>query len=221
MQKSKVQYVTFQTTDGVTIVGDFSIPVGAKKTVLLFHMMPATRVSFAGLAEALNKANFATLAIDLRGHGESTAQGSKKLDYKNFSDAEHQASKLDIDTAMNFLKSKGFEEEKIFFVGASIGANLALDAMYRYIGTLRGVLLSPGLDYRGVKTELAIKGLANTQKVWIIAAEGDAYSADSTRTLKNINPDVAEITIFSGAEHGTNLFKTESELIGDIVKFLS
>ena len=155
-------------------------------------MMPETRSSWTSLSAELNKDGLATLAIDLRGHGESTRQSAvnsqqseteNKMDYKKFSDQEHQASRLDVDAAMNFLKSKGFAEKNILVAGASIGANLGVDAMYRYKEISRGVLLSPGLDYRGVKTESAMKGLEAAQKVWIIAAENDEYSADSTNAL--------------------------------------
>lgn len=222
------QRITFQTTDGVIIVGDWGAPTQgvAKNAVLLLHMMPVTRTSYAQLADVLDKANFATLAIDLRGHGESVYRvqvigNRQQLDYKNFSDAEHQASRLDIDAAMNFLKGKGFNEPHISFVGASIGANLALDAMERYNGTRRAVLLSPGLDYRGVTTEPAMKALSPSQKMWLVAAEGDSYSAESVRTLQKANPEVAKLTVFSGGEHGSNLFSVQKNLITDIVKFLT
>lgn len=214
-----------QTTDGVIIVGDFINPAGAKKTVLLLHMMPAVRDSWEPLSAELNNAGFATLAIDLRGHGESTEMqkvgGEKlKLDYKNFTDKDHQASRLDVDAAMNFLKSKGFSEENISLLGASIGANLTLDAMYRYHKIARGVLLSPGLDYRGVLTESAIKQLGANQKVWIIAAQADEYSADSTKTLAELRPDISKSTIFNGSDHGTDLFESQKMLVNDIVKFI-
>lgn len=209
--------ISFETSDRVTIAGDWLVPEGAKRVVLLLHMMPATRVSWLPLSRALNEAGFATLAIDLRGHGESTAGG---LNYQNFSDAEHQASRLDVDAAVNFLKSKGFNEENISLAGASIGANLSLDALYRYKGSTRAVLLSPGLDYRGVKTELLMKGLNANQKVWIVAAEGDTYSADSSLKLQELQKETATVTIFGGAAHGTNLFEPEPTLITDIVKFL-
>lgn len=212
--------VTFKTPDFVTIVGDWNLPQDAEKAVLLLHMMPATRQSFEPLTKELNKAGFATLAIDLRGHGESTDLNGKKLDYKLFKETDHQASRLDVDASINFLKIKGFAEENIGFVGASIGANLALDALYRYKYTQKAVLLSPGLDYRGVKTESAMKGLNPSQKVWLVAAQGDEYSADSSRELQQTRKEGTKITIFKSEDHGTDLFQSEPTLVSDMVKFL-
>lgn len=216
-----MEKVTFQTSDNVTIIGDWVLPAGAKKAALLLHMMPATKESFLPLSSELNKAGFATLAIDLRGHGQSVKQGDATLDYKTFKDSHHQQSRLDLDSAMNFLKAKGFAEDSISFVGASIGANLALDALQRYSGAKRAVLLSPGLDYRGVKTSLPMKNLGKDQKAWLLSARGDEYSAQSVAALQKINPDSSKLTIYEGADHGTNLFKSQSGLISDIVKFLS
>lgn len=212
--------VKFQTTDDVTIVGNWNSVTGARKAVLLLHMMPATKESYAPLADELNKFGFATLAIDFRGHGESTNQGDKKLNYNNFSEAEQQAKRLDVDAAMNFLKGKGFNDENILLVGASIGANLVADAMYRYNKVARGVLLSPGLDYRGVKTEPAIKQLTKIQAVWIVSSEGDKYSAESTFSLQQAKPGNVTISIVEESDHGTDLFESQTTLIQDIVKFL-
>lgn len=213
--------IDFKTIDGVTIRGDWSLPPDSKRAVLLLHMMPATRVSFLPLVSELNAAGFGTLAIDLRGHGQSTEQNGKKLDYKKFTDAQHQASKLDVDAAMNFLKGKGFIEDQTSFVGASIGANLAIDALYRYSSTCRAILLSPGLNYHEVKTEGPMKGITPSQKVWLVAAKEDPYSAESVEALHTLNPSASKLTIFDGPEHGTNLFQTQKSLILAIVKFLS
>lgn len=221
--------ITFSTLDGVFIKGNWQIPKGAKVCALLLHMMPSTRESFASLSEKLYESGIATLAIDLRGHGESLAKksGDEKsgklieLNYKDFSDEQHQASRLDVDAALNFIKVEGFNEDKAVIVGASIGANLTLDAMSRYSRIARGVLLSPGLDYRGVKTEAAAKALEQGQKVWAVASEGDVYSAQTCETLVKMKFENISAKIFSGSDHGTNLFNSQPDLIADIVGFLS
>ena len=213
--------INFNTGDGVKIVGNWLCPAGAAYAALLLHMMPAVKESYAPLQKALEASGVASFAIDLRGHGESTQDARGEiLDYKNFTDAQHQASRLDVDAAFNFLKSKEFDENKIALVGASIGANLAIDAMARYKEIKRAVALSPGLDYRGVKTDSAIKNLNSGQKIWLIAGQNDEYSAQSVAALHKIKEISSQLTVFPGPDHGTNLFSSQKTLVADIVKFI-
>lgn len=214
-----MEQVTFVTSDGVTIYADYLGAPNAKKVALLLHMMPATRVSFRDLQSALEKAGISSLAIDLRGHGQSTKDSAGTLNYQNFKDADHQKSRFDVDEALKFLNRKGFQNNYISLVGASIGANLSLDALATYPDLFAAVLLSPGLNYRGVKTDTIISKLESGQKIWLVATEGDTYSADSVRTLQKLSPS-SKLTILEGNEHGTNMFAPNPTLLSDIVKFL-
>jgi len=70
------QRVTFTTQDGVKIVGDFydAGAGGDQKPafVILLHMYMKDRTSWAPLIPELTRSRISVLAIDLRGHGEST-----------------------------------------------------------------------------------------------------------------------------------------------------
>lgn len=224
--------VNFHTIDGVQITGDWSMPQSATRVVLMLHMMPATHESFFALGQELNKQGVATLAIDLRGHGESTRRlhGSSLdreeedygivLNYNNFEDLDHQKSRLDVDAALNFIKKNGFTEKEISLVGASIGANLALDALDRYTDLPNAVLLSPGLDYRGITTEKALKGLEGSQQVWIISSKDDTYSTESAQKLFQQDMNRVKLTILDGSDHGTNIFMTHHSVVKDICEFV-
>lgn len=220
--------ITLETNDRVTIVGDWVRPAGATRAALLLHMMPSTRGSWLPLSEALNAAGIATLAIDLRGHGESTEQrtGQKgdlitQLDYKNFTDAQHQSSRLDVDAAINYIKTFGFREDHIVVAGASIGANMALNAIDRYSLMPRAVALSPGLNYHGVTTEMAAAAITAPQQAWLVAAEGDSTSAEAVHALQKLSPQLLQVTVYPGDAHGTKLFQSEPELIKKIVEYLA
>lgn len=222
-----MEKITIKTLDGISIVGLWNKPAGARTAVLLLHMMPATKESWDPLVKALSKAGVASLAIDLRGHGESTSQETppsgpdhRELDYQTFTDTQHQASRLDVDAALNFLKTRGFTESAIRVAGASIGANLTVDCLDRYAGIPRGVLLSPGMDYRGMKCEQAVRGLDGGQKIWIVAGKGDEYSAHSSEKMAALKPDAVKLSLFDGGEHGTNLFKPYPNLIKEITEYL-
>ncbi|MEK7123894.1 MAG: alpha/beta fold hydrolase [Patescibacteria group bacterium] len=213
--------IILKTSDGVEIIGDYYAVESASATALvLLHMMPADKNSYAAFAKKAKKAGFQSLAIDLRGHGESVNSVKGKLDYKNFSDEEHQKTVLDVEAAVDFFKGKGIAPEKIYFVGASIGANLALWQLAERPEFKKAVLLSPGLNYRGIETEPTAEKLKENQAVFFVSAEGDAYSADSARKLFDIAKSKKEIKIYGGSEHGTNLFKTNPELMEEIIRFL-
>lgn len=215
----------FQTADGVTIFGLYSHGDNpALPAVLLSHMMPATKESWKDFAHVLADAGFQVLAIDLRGHGESVmptlnAQ-SQTLNYKNFSDAEHQKSILDLEAAVEFLKSKGASE--IHLIGASIGANLSLRYLTEHSDARSVVLLSPGLDYRGVKTEEFATRLHTGQAAYYAAAGDDPYSVQTAKTLyqKTSGGATKELKLFERGGHGTDMFFAHQELMWDLIVWL-
>ena len=77
---------------------------------------------------------------------------------------------MDLETAADFLiKERKAAADKISFVGASIGANLSLQYISEHPEFKTAVLLSPGLDYRGVKTEPLAKILKPGKKCFLSA----------------------------------------------------
>lgn len=218
-----MERVQFQTKDGVTIIGAYWPHEGADVVVLLLHMMPSTKESWAPFAQVLNQYGYAVLAPDLRGHGESveSTESPLPLDYQKFIDAQHQASKEDVDAAINFLRERGFADNRIALVGASIGGNLAIDYLSRNANIRTVAALSPGLDYRGVTTEEAVKNLGPAQSLFIAVAEGDQYAAQSVAILDRFVTRKKEVKTFKGADHGTNLFSSNPSLAGDIVTWLN
>ena len=120
------------TAENVTIVGNYWKGTNGKAAILL-HMMPATKESFTPFAEKLHEKGWSVLAIDLRGHGESTkkihGELSTPMNYQEFSDEEHQSSMHDVEGARDWLEAQGIATENIVIGGASIGANLAINYM--------------------------------------------------------------------------------------------
>ncbi|MBI2637784.1 MAG: alpha/beta fold hydrolase [Candidatus Sungbacteria bacterium] len=210
--------VELKTQDDAVIVGDFYDTGNLADTgIVSLHMMPATRESFSILAIKLQKAGYPGVAIDLRGHGESEGGPDG---YKAFKDEDHQQSIEDVRAVAEFLKTKGVKT--IYLIGASIGANLALEYLAESSEAKAAVLLSPGLDYRGIKTKPLIKKVSSGKAVYLVAADDDAYSAESIRKLFDEVPaGVARtMTVYKSGGHGTTLFQTQPELIGEIEKWV-
>lgn len=220
--------VVFNTADGVEIHGIDFTPAkihGNGMAVILLHMMPATKESWVDFADALAENGFEALAIDLRGHGETTKQfinkEVKKINYKNFSDKDHATSIEDVIAANKFLNDTGFTNNKIFLAGASIGANLSIEYATENSEIKKIIALSPGLDYRGIKTEPFVTKLKPDQKIFAIATAGDKYSSDTATQLYGIAQKNITAKIYDDPEgHGTDIFKIHKELITELIKWL-
>lgn len=210
--------VSFVTEDGVTIVGEFS-PAGIGRAVLLLHMMPATKESWRPFADALASRAIASLAIDLRGHGESVASARGALDYKKFTDAEQREKTLDVAAAMGWLTARGLDAKRVAVCGASIGANLAIAWAAKHPETPAVLALSPGLVYRGVTTGEEIEAVA-PEKLFLAASAEDKYSFESVRTLAALAPGVLAREL-DGAGHGTTMFERDPALMEEAVDWLA
>lgn len=222
-KEQKVTQVTLMTTDGVTIVGDLYRPADKPLGgILLIHMMPATKESWQDFAGELTARGYLALAIDLRGHGASTRQGDRTLNYQLFSDTEHQNSRLDIAAALDYLQTnEQIPVHQLGLVGASIGANLALEALANNRNLRWAVLLSPGFDYRGIETEPLIRKIAPTQRLLLVASEEDSYSAQTIQRLGEIAPAPTTTTVLSDGGHGTDMFNRDPDLMAKVLEWIT
>ncbi len=211
-----MESVTFQTEDNVRIVGNYW--EGSEHAVLLLHMMPATKESWEEFGEALNKKGFTVLAIDLRGHGESVQQEGNILNYRNFSDAEHQGSIADVEAAIAYLQEHGATEMSI--VGASIGANLALWYQSEHPEIEKTILLSPGTNYRGIIIEPFAEALSEEQEVYFVAGTLDGSAVEMAKQIQNKVPGSSEIKIYESSAHGTDLFAEDGKLMNTLISWL-
>jgi len=223
-------------SDGKKIAADFYNADNPKGWLIFVHSMPETKESWKDLAEELRSLGYAGVAIDLRGHGDSTTQtnadGTRtdaeiKLGYQNFSDEEHQAGIGDIEAAWEFLKSSGAVPEKTNLIGASIGANLSLKFLTEHSDIGGAALLSAG-NYKGMDSELLVSKLGPDQKILLVASKLDERSAGNNASDNQRYYDLASqvknrhLILFDGAGHGTDLLKLEEEynLKESIIKFL-
>lgn len=204
-----VETVQLRTQDGVNIAASFyAPPKSGAAGVVLVHMVGRNRGDWADLAGELQAAGYAVLAIDLRGHGES---GGSKAWTKMTADVE---------AAVDFLRRQGdTDATRIGIVGASIGANLALVVAAADPQVKTVVLLSPGLDYRGVQTEEAMRAYGQRPAL-IVASQEDGYATDSSRTLDGLAQGKHQLKIYKGAGHGTRMFGPEPGLADLIAQWL-
>lgn len=213
------EHITLKTTDGIEIAGIYRTPENPRGAVILLHMMPAVKESWSVFSSELEHAGYASIAIDERGHGESTMRGV--LDYKKFTEVEQQAKILDVEAAFHFLQQHGFDESRIIVIGASIGANLAIQFASEHAQIPFVIALSPGLNYRGVKTDGFITQLHEGQRVILVSSDDDdRESAASCKELHRLNPSQTTLIEKNGLGHGTNMFVADSKLMSELIALL-
>ncbi len=217
----------FTTSDNVKIVANEFLPDKKKYPtprgwVIFLHMMPATKESWNPLADQLQQAGYAGLAIDLRGHGASEGGPNG---YKEFSDAEHQDSIRDVDAAIDILHGIGVRDDRIVLIGASIGANLALQYASQHRAISCVVAISPGADYHGIVTKPFIEVFSENKRVLFIGSLDDDHvpgNEDEIEVLHAAVPDgvLAEKEIVDSGGHGTEILANNPELINKILTFI-
>ncbi|MDP8223452.1 MAG: alpha/beta fold hydrolase [Candidatus Lernaella stagnicola] len=209
-------------SDGVKIHGRFTnARRHGARALILVHMLGRTHADWEAFAEAARARGICTVAIDLRGHGASNQDKSgKKLVWKNFSGEDFRNAVKDVDAAYQYLAQiPHIDRDAIAVVGASIGANLALNFAAEHPDTIQAaVLLSPGKNYKGVATEAAAKSYPG--KMLFYAAKGDSYSYQSTKQLVALAGDRAVFRDFPGNAHGTRAFDTDKKFIAEILDWL-
>jgi alpha-beta hydrolase superfamily lysophospholipase len=213
--QAHAQRVTFRTTDGVLLSGTYydSNPKPSR-AVILVHMLVRNRRDWDPVASRLATEGIAALTFDLRGHGESTVAATEE-------GATPAAMVKDVAAARQFLGSRAdVARDRIGIAGASLGANLALVAAADDPAIRAVALLSPTLDYRGVRIEQVARRF--TRPMLLVASREDAYAWRTVRELTNPKQKGTvnrESLVLDQAGHGTIMLVRDSRLIQSIVDF--
>ena len=218
------EVVSLQTRDGVQLKATYypSPLRGTERAkqvtpVVLLHDYKDTRATLAPLAQQLQAAgdgdregpSFAVVALDLRGHGESTVQvlpngqqvelDAAKLD-RNWLIA---MASLDMEALRAYLVMKNDAGElnlnKLALVGAGMGANVAANwALQDWAAPPLAVgkqgqdvkamsLISPSWSYRGLSMRAPLRSRPLMQAVaWqLIYGEQDVEAKADVRRIEN------------------------------------
>ena len=222
--------VAFETQDGVQVHGTLTrvaapaaIPAAAATTeparapaVLLLHGGRQDRSEWDGLLPALQARGWTTLAIDLRGHGET---GGEIEDWSAFFN-DANGVPHDVEAALAFLREDaGVDPERIAVVGSSVGANLACVAVQKF--GARGAVFFSG------KTEaaasLAGEELTRLHSTLYVAAADEQGGARAgwARALAEQSAEPARAYVVGDSStHGAALLAEDPSLTGQVVGFL-
>ncbi len=207
--------VSFSTEDGITLVGTlWENNTSEKLPLVLVHQFNRDRHTYDSFAQAAFARGYTVLSFDVRGFGESTQKGNQKISFTQFSDADFQQISKDILSARQFLNA-----ESILVVGASIGANAALEYGALDSSSSGIVLLSPGLNYKGLDVNASME--ENSVPLLIVASKEDTYSSQSAQTIFDASPlSDKKLLLLENAGHGTDMLIRNPSLSNTILDWL-
>lgn len=192
--------VTFRAEDGATLAGAYYEPLrNPAPAIILLHMLRRSHADWDVAASQLADAGYAVLALDYRGSDDLTAYA------------------IDVKAAKAFLRERPeVSPGSIGIAGASIGANLAVLDAADDPGVKSIALLSPGLDYKGLRIEAAMKKFGSRPAL-LAGSTKDPYAARTIRQLTTIGPGLREVRLTDAVAHGTVLLSRDPDLIPALV----
>jgi alpha-beta hydrolase superfamily lysophospholipase len=201
--------VSLAATDGTQLAATFyEASARPAPGVVLVHMLGRSKDEWAPLAERLQGAGISALALDLRGHGRSAGNGAALSEMVR-----------DVQVAVGWLSANPAVRGRIAIVGASLGANLAgvVAADSAAVGAV--ALISPSLDYRGIRLDAGMMKKIGDRPVWLAASTEDPYAL---RTMKELAGELAtrEQHPSAARAHGTMLLAADQELAPALVDWL-
>jgi alpha-beta hydrolase superfamily lysophospholipase len=118
---------------GTDLVGQESIPLGARAALLIVHGMAEHRGRYAGAVERFTANNIAAFTFDLRGHGQSPGERADIRTFQDFVD-DLQAIRRAINAAHPDLP--------LFIWAHSLGSIITIRAVEQDSENLAGVITS-------------------------------------------------------------------------------
>lgn len=202
--------ITLHASDGFPLVGGYEKVDGGHSSmpaVLLLHMFKRQKESWQPLMVELKRQGISSLAVDLRGHGESRANAagvdqSFRVDDRDpaFFNEMYQDSLA----ALAWLRAHG--HQKIGVVGASVGCSVAMHMVAAAKPEIAAmVLMTPGRDYLGIDTMSHLEHWPGLPLL-LLTSEEEAERGAKT-IYERLQGRGAQLVIFDQESiHGTMMF---------------
>lgn len=221
--------LTLTTEDGFKLHGWLNKPNSTTQAVpiiLFAHQFGADHLSWEKLVKEFNAQGYATLNVDLRGHGQSIFQNNKEnkvitdIRLDHIKEALVQSDKkvgfknipTDLIAWLDFIsEDDSIDIDKLYLFGSSLGAGAIIPILndYEAIGI---VALSCGrLKSLGEETDMALS-MSMTKELFI-AAKNDPLKVAKRSIEYSKKSILGTVIIVPGDVHGTALLPQVEDYI--------
>ncbi len=203
--------VTLPSLDGTALAGEyFEASSRLAPAVVLVHMLTRSKSEWGSLPDRIQEAGISALTIDLRGHGGSSGSPQALAEMVQ-----------DVRAAVQWVAARqGVRPGSIGLIGASLGASLSLLASVELPAVRAIALLSPSLDYRGLRTDVNLIKRLGPRSIWLAASAEDPLALRTLRDFAAENSGPREQTISNTAAHGTALLERDADVTRALVDWL-
>jgi pimeloyl-ACP methyl ester carboxylesterase len=202
------------TEDGVALAATVALPAGAQRGVVLLHMNGRNKEDWNSMGDKLARTGVAVAAVDLREHGASLPAGATA----DRTAEDYAAMAKDARAAVKLLLDHGVGA--VIVVGAELGANLAINAAVEEPKVAGVVMLSPGMEIKGVIATDAVQRYGK-RPLLLVTSQDDTYSARSSANLDRLAQGDHALHILENAGKGTIMFNREPALEGYVVGWIN
>jgi len=223
--------ISIKSKDGYTLKGWINLPSKQKTKyplAVIAHQFGSDHNKWISFAKELRKMGFATLNIDLRGHGKSILKNNKEVKivkFHNLSDLKSSFKKSakkvgfnnlvdDISRWIEYISDnyKVIDSEDISFFGASLSGATLIGTMFDYEPKL-AVLFSPG-SVSEVGGDGEISEISSP--IMFVSSVKDFAFSRTIKYTKEAN--LPTTLILPGSGHGEALLKNSEKYVKDFIK---
>lgn len=224
--------ITITSNDGFVMHGWLDYPAQKKAhypVVLLAHQFGADHTIWKEMAQEFNQKGYATLMVDLRGHGTSIMKNGTVTKISADTRMDHIASAIeesrknvgfekitsDLSQWLGTLSSeKEIDMHKLILVGSSLGAGAIIPLMVEF-EPIALIALSPGGgDAEAIKTSLMY---AETPSLFI-AGKDDPLGAQDRAIAYTKEALRGSLVLISSDGHGVVLLPRVKNYIDSFLK---
>ena len=208
--------IEFKTADDFTIAASLGIPETLSEplpVVIFVHQGGSTRREWESVAKRVFRQGMATLAYDIRGHGQSSGRWTNAW----YDDPDNAPE--DLKAAIEYAKNLArVADNRVAVVGSSVGGNLACVASARY-----GIKTAVAISHKtsAVFNLAGVDSLA-FRSIYHISSQGD-QGGQRARWATELFEQTAEphkLEITRGSDHGVAVFRTAPTVPDRILQWL-